>query len=393
MANPKRAVAAGDFFRCGKCGTPNPRAPYLTNCLGCGAEVRPAPSAAGTAAETRVLIRPARGRFLLGASWAYAALVILALVLIRWVGDRWWGVVLLLLLPRWALLGPVAALAVASGVRRCPGHWALQAATALVIAGPLMGFSAPVRQLWERPPAGERVRLVTFNRGYSNPGTTLRDWLARERVDVVCFQEGERHASVTQALLGEGWYVNRNGMIASRFPIVEELPEFAPRYAPGERWTALLDRARVRAPSGTEFLVASAHLPTLRPAFDQFFRGDGPSTLQRHADWWGREMERVLSALAEANDLPLLVAGDFNLPSDDSTMAALRAHFRFAFDEAGWGYGYTRPTGLPWVRIDHVLAGPEWSVTSCRVGPDFGSDHLPILAELVLPPPPAPPRR
>src|SRR5262249_49589632 len=160
----------------------------------------------------------------------------------------------------------------------------------------------------------------------------------------------------------EGWHVNRNGMIASRFPILEEFPELAVRYESEDRWTAFLDRARVRAPSGTEFLVASAHLPSLRPAFDQFFRGDSPSTLRRRVDWWGREMGRAPSALAEANDLPLLVGGDFNMPSDDSTLAALRAHFRFAFDEAGWGYGYTRPAGLPWVRIDHILAGPEWSV-------------------------------
>jgi endonuclease/exonuclease/phosphatase family metal-dependent hydrolase len=105
-----------------------------------------------------------------------------------------------------------------------------------------------------------------------------------------------------------------------------------------------------------------------------------------HAAWWGREIERMLSALAEAHDLPMVVGGDFNMPSDDSTMAALRANFRFAFEDAGWGYGYTRPARLPWVRIDHILAGPEWYAVACRVGPDFGSDHLPVFAELELAP-------
>ena len=65
--------------------------------------------------------------------------------------------------------------------------------------------------------------------------------------------------------------------------------------------------------------------------------------------------------------------------------------YRFAFEDAGWGYGYTRPADLPWFRIDHIVASPEWRVTECRVGPDFGSDHLPLIAELVLPAAPSTP--
>jgi vancomycin resistance protein VanJ len=80
-----------------------------------------------------------------------------------------------------------------------------------------------------------------------------------------------------------------------------------------------------------------------------------------------------------------VMAGDFNMPADDSTMASLRSLFRFAFEDAGWGYGYTRPSAAPWFRIDHVVTSPEWRVARCRVGPDFGSDHLPLIAELVLP--------
>ena len=65
--------------------------------------------------------------------------------------------------------------------------------------------------------------------------------------------------------------------------------------------------------------------------------------------------------MAGTGNLPLVLAGDFNLPADDSTMVALRDHFRFAYAEAGWEYGYTKPSNLPWVRIDHILMGPEWS--------------------------------
>ena len=36
------------------------------------------------------------------------------------------------------------------------------------------------------------------------------------------------------------------------------------------------------------------------------------------------------------------------------------------------------------VRIDHVLTGDGWRCRRCWVGPDVGSDHLPLLADLSL---------
>ena len=123
---------------------------------------------------------------------------------------------------------------------------------------------------------------------------------------------------------------------------------------------------------------------------NRFLPGD-VAGLSLHVDWWKHELDRVAAALSTGGGAPVLAAGDFNMPPDDSTMVALRSAFRFAFEEGGWGYGYTRPTRCPWFRIDHILASPEWQVTRCWVGPDFGSDHLPLLADVVLPAGPAPP--
>jgi vancomycin resistance protein VanJ len=112
--------------------------------------------------------------------------------------------------------------------------------------------------------------------------------------------------------------------------------------------------------------------------------------LKLHIDWWAGELGRVAGLLAETGHTPLLVAGDFNMPSDNSSMASLRSFLRFGFEEVGWGYGYTKPSSAPWFRIDHILASPHWTFSRCWVGPDLGSDHLPILAELVLPEPDRP---
>ncbi len=85
--------------------------------------------------------------------------------------------------------------------------------------------------------------------------------------------------------------------------------------------------------------------------------------------------------------MPVLVAGDFNGGPDASELATLRdsGQFQSAFDVAGLGWGYTRPSSLPWARIDHILASPGWTVTSCWVGPSFGSDHKSLIADVALP--------
>ena len=45
----------------------------------------------------------------------------------------------------------------------------------------------------------------------------------------------------------------------------------------------------------------------------------------------------------------------------------------------------TRIKGLPiGIRIDHLLTGPGLVPKVCEVGPDIGSDHLPVIADLAV---------
>lgn len=330
--------------------------------------------------------RPGRRRYLLAASWAYAVFMLAVLGLIHGVGDSWWPVLVLLFMPRWLFLAPVGLLAALSGFKRCPGHWVPQAATVAVVAGPLMGASAAIPQFWERAPAGDRVRIATFNLGLEPIRTgDLKRWIGRQKLDVVCFQEGGTEGHRLDPELPAGWRLSPKGHVATRLPVDADLPPLPHDWSPGRLYTAHMERVRLRTRSGRGFVVASVHLPTLREGIEGLLKAGGGAGMNRHTAWWGHEMARILAALAQSSDVPVLIAGDFNMPADDSTMAALRSSFRFAFEEAGWGYGYTRPARRPWVRIDHILTGPQWYVSACRVGPDFGSDHLPVVAEVVLP--------
>jgi endonuclease/exonuclease/phosphatase (EEP) superfamily protein YafD len=332
-----------------------------------------------------VLSPARRGQWVLVLSLVYALVVLSVLALIHWVGEDWWGVTVLLFIPRWLFLGPILLLMFASACLGRRAHWATQAAIALVIAGPLMGISLPMRQLWTSPVEGPTYRLLSYNLASGRIATDrFVEMIEREQIDLLTFQEG-RHGSVAlNAYLANGWYHDREGYVASRYPIVAELDPLPDSWTTDGRHSARLTRVRIRPPVGPEFILACVHMPTIRPGLNRFFAGDIHG-LELHVDWWVKEMDRVAQALAESHNTPFLVAGDFNMPPDESTMFSLRTVLRSAFEEAGWGYGYTRPARLPWFRIDHILTSPEWEVTRCWVGPDFGSDHLPILAEVRLP--------
>lgn len=391
MPSPDSPTVPG-FWRCLKCGTPNPGTLYLRTCVACGYP-RPAPGfEAGPGPGS---IRPttrARGRGRLRSpalTIAVAAygLVLIAAFLLQWgVGDGWWPGMVLYLAPRVAFLVPLVPLALWAWRARRPAIGAALALEALFVAGPLMGFVVP----WARLAGhleGTPVRIMTFNRGGGRVDEDgfLR-YLVKHRIDVVCFQEMGPAPMIDGVLAERGWHRDGSGAIASRFPILEDYPRSPEINEADRHYTALLRRVRVRGPGGREFVVGCLHMPTARYAFDRLRRLDA-SDLGPFIRWWGSEFVRMFDLLAELGDLPILVGGDFNNGPESRSLANLRdsGRFRSAFDEVGWGWGYTRPASFAWARIDHILASSSWAVTGCWVGPSFGSDHKALIAEVSLP--------
>jgi endonuclease/exonuclease/phosphatase (EEP) superfamily protein YafD len=107
------------------------------------------------------------------------------------------------------------------------------------------------------------------------------------------------------------------------------------------------------------------------------------------ADWSARRDAQLaaMGELARAESRPVIVAGDLNTTP--------------------WGYGFRKlaaPRGLrdsclgrgvqstwharhwaPRIPIDHVVVSPDIGVESRTVGPNVGSDHLPVEATLIVP--------
>ncbi len=378
------------FWKCVKCGTPNPGTVYITSCIGCGFP-RPAP---GFEAMTGVPPAPppsprrgGRSRALMVAVASYG-LVLMAVFLLQWgIGDSWWPGFALTLGPRAVFLVPLVPLGLLAWRARRPAIGGAVLLEALFVAGPLMGFVVPWARLTAKA-EGPTVRIMTFNRG-GDRGFDTSDFLRyldRQKIDVVCFQEFIDDPLLDRVLAERSWHRDRSKAIASRFPIVEDYPRSIEKNERDHHYSAILYRVRLLGPEGREFIVGCLHMPTSRYAFQQLFKLD-PRGMTPYLNWWNAELLRMFELLADFGDLPVLVGGDFNNGPDASRLADLRDSglFQSAFDSAGWGWGYSRPTSFPWVRIDHILANSSWTVTSCWIGPAFGSDHKSMVADVALP--------
>ena len=384
-----QSSASPSFWRCDHCGTPNPSAGYVRTCLGCGA-IRPSRGTETDAAKSSHIPRLTERRhrkILLGSAIGYGLVILLASLMARVVGDAWWPGLVLLMSPRWLFLIPAMPLLFCSWHMKRPLIGGMIVVEVLFILGPLMGFGLPWGRLGKPVPRTPTLRIMTFNRGGgSNDTARFAQYLERHKIDVVCFQEFGPDPTLDTYFESVKWHRNSSRSIASRYPILAELPRPDDYNLDQQRYTMNVARVQIQGPQDRVFVVASVHLPTLRPGFNRLFQGD-IAGLRLQADWWGQEMTRLVDVITDSGRQPILLAGDFNLPVESTGLASLLDNgvFQSAFEEAGLGWGYTRPAGLPWVRIDHVFASVDWTVTRCWVGPSFGSDHRSLVAELAFP--------
>lgn len=396
-------MAGQSFWRCDSCGSPNPMVGYLTNCVGCGAP-RPKlvdpmgsrPNVTVPPAKEKRRNEPIREPRTLWIGLAMmAVLTIGALGLIKAAGSSSWMVLSLILMPRWLFLAPMGliALGIVWKSWRSVRLWGAFAAVLLLILGPWMGWNVPWTRITGATPAGTPIRILSYNQGSQTiDGPRFLGYLERQRIEIVFFQEQGRNPLLDQHF-GQGWYSDKAGTIYSKFPIVEEIPPPPEDNRDQGRYTFRLYRVKVRHPTAGDFLIANLHLPTLRPGFKALYAGD-LGGLKTHMQWWAQETERCFAAMAETKEIPILAAGDFNMSMDHDLMKVLSRAYHSAYEESGWGYGYTRPSEMPWVRIDHIVGTDEFGFNVTWIGPDFGSDHLPIVSEVTLAPrPSAPPPR
>ncbi len=94
------------------------------------------------------------------------------------------------------------------------------------------------------------------------------------------------------------------------------------------------------------------------------------------------EQAQQLRAHIEACKIPILVCGDFNDTPNSYVYKIIAAGMTDTFREKGLGFGTTFAGALPLLRIDYILAGPNFPVYHCYVVKGNYSDHFPVVAVL-----------
>jgi hypothetical protein len=231
-----------------------------------------------------------------------------------------------------------------------------------------------------RPDAdGARVRVATVSlrKGHVPPGPVL-DLVRRHRVDVLAAQELTARAEA--ALVAAG--------VCGLLPHVHVIPARpgAVPSASGAVWTRFPIEARGAVPGAFEQPTVLLR-PEGGPAVELTSVHSFPPAISASAV---RRWTLDLAALpAPSDDVLRVLAGDFNATFDHAAMRAVLARgYADASVRAGRGLAWTwRPLRLrlPRLSLDHVLVDPRIAVASVELVPVAGSDHLAVVAELVLP--------
>ncbi len=264
-------------------------------------------------------------------------------------------------------------------------YWSLLLSGVLVAAfmylfGPLFLPQMPVACT---PSAHEctMLRMITYNTcGNSVNPDDLLALIQDTGADIVALQENtvEQRIALERELgeshpyqvLYEFDLVSSIGLV-SRYPVLDH-KLFYLQYGVLPYLRATLDL------DGLPLTVVVAHMPT--PALGRqgyHIRANGDS---------------VALAMMIKPDVPTLLLGDFNTTDQSSAYRPLlEAGLYDAFREAGWGFGSTFPAvsrskwipGIPVVRIDYIWHTEHFATARAWVGPDLGSDHLPLIADLI----------
>ena len=322
-------------------------------------------------------------RFVQAILWLLSTGLSASLALRWWSGDRFMAVRLLNYLMPWMLLPLVAGFIAAAATHQRWLAGALLVPTAIIAA-----LYAPLYlpRSTQIPEGGYPLKLMSYNVWYYNTQVDEMSRVVREqKPDILLLQEVRPDIfprlvdSLRRLHPGETMHADYDRRtyqgIVSRYPLSEV--EYMPRLGQSQR-------ALVHTPAGP-IVVYNVH-PLRRGGWER-----------RHG-----EIEKLLKERVLRERGAVIVGGDFNTTEGTQMYRMIGHHFENAHEAAGRGLGFTFPAddfklfgriwkAPPLVRIDHLFVSDHFAVRSAATLRDSGgSDHRPVVAEVVLKIPTAP---
>jgi endonuclease/exonuclease/phosphatase (EEP) superfamily protein YafD len=330
----------------------------------------------------------------------YPAALLITIAAFRLVGERWWVTTVALYLPRvgFALPLPVLLIALwATGARAGVG---ILLCTSLPVLSVLMGLVLP----WSARADPERpsLRVMSYNVNSELAGTDgIVQEIDRFSPDVLLLEEHGSSDTIVTLLQVRYPTVRVAGqfIVATRFPVTSSFDPEKLRYSGRLRSPRWLEEV-IETPLGAiAFFVVHPQSP--RQGF-YALRGNGlkreilsgqgvPDDVEDVVvDNSGLRAMQVADFASAARQVsrPAIIAGDTNLPDLSYLLHRYLGDFQDGFAKAGWGFGYTFPTGRRgrWMRIDRIMASSELRFIRFEVGRSLASDHSCVVADLQRPP-------
>ena len=328
---------------------------------------------------TRATKKPRFAYRLLGfLCWLYLSTTLALWLFLHFAGDRWWIATLLLFGPLWVFALPlVILLPLALFMRRRSLPVLLLGG--LIVLFHIMDFCIPWRPAISKSQAGTPLRVLTCNTHYRLLNArALADLIDATHPDVIALQEWPSHN--TKPVFGDAaWNLIKEAefCLASKFPI-RKFAEVSPE--PG--WLSAVC-FEIQTPAGGPIYFFNVHLASPHPAFQSALSREARGSDEIHRNSQRRlEGAQAVQRYAATLKGPVLLAGDFNLPINSSVYRDHLSRYTDAFATAGFGFGWTYHARWTDTRIDHILADSNWHCIKCWVGPDVGSPHRPVIADL-----------
>jgi endonuclease/exonuclease/phosphatase (EEP) superfamily protein YafD len=317
--------------------------------------------------------------FLKPAVYAYGlGVAIICWILYHW-GDEWWFATVLLYGPQWIYLLPLIVFLPMALFWSRRLVFSLTAITVLIL-WQIMGFTV---SLPRRSDADASIlRIMTYNvQRWEVTAQEFSNLLETVQPDIVAIQEC---ASPRSLKIQPPWHVkaSMNSIVVSRFPITDV--QVIKR---GYETSGLY--CIIETPKGP-IGFCCVDLLTPRRALDYvldpvtIFDFDNIHITQQGIDDRWVESEKLFKWLKGFGD-EKIIAGDFNLTISSNIYREYWSNYQNAFARTGFGFGHTKKTKINIFRytsrIDHILSTPGFRPVRTRIGPDFGSDHMPLVAE------------
>lgn len=242
----------------------------------------------------------------------------------------------------------------------------------------------PVLRLPAAPDTTDQanLRIITANLFVENTDPTdFLALLAKEKPDVLVTQETTQ--LFQNAIAGTGIFPfesskdlrSRNDMkIFSRYPILSE-SQVRPldQTTTMRRWPLRL----VLDTPGKPLVLYAVHPDTPRTSWQWQRRALYLDTLARSVEY-------------EPAHSHVIVAGDWNTPPWSSFFRDFFNATGYRLAQSRWWLTGTRISlrlgGISWlgIPIDHLALSPNIGLADWRAGPKFGSNHLPVVADVRL---------